>query len=307
MGNVAAVGGSKGYNPTAAALPEVDAESGVSASTSHGLMEATHGTMVNVVVNVHTEGPPASQPVQTDVEKKQVEKEVKQRVKQLEERMHALDLDNDDNENYIGARFTAMQSMLGLSSTAPALKEERLSTSRDGGSAVKVAVQSMPGAPTLRKEKLSTSRDEGSAMEGQEGHRQPSDSRPLEEPWRSYLFREAWTGSSDIWQIGMVKDGWLVRQHVKLRKLKFTPLHSTLQVQPHHLDFQRVTLQFFEDGAKKLMHDDWRNTTRVSSSTDRLWRGYTFFKVTSDCQSEAETREGGQQEDPVSDGSFERI
>ena len=38
------------------------------------------------------------------------------------------------------------------------------------------------------------------------------------------LFQHARTESSDIWQIGMVKDGWLVGQHGKLWKRKFTPL-----------------------------------------------------------------------------------
>ena len=55
-----------------------------------------------------------------------------------------------------------------------------------------------------------------------------------------------------------------------------------------------------------MVEEDWRNTTHASSATDRLWRGYSFFRIVADETATSTNQDtGGRPEDPVSDGSFE--
>ena len=71
----------------------------------------------------------------------------------------------------------------------------------------------------------------------------------------------------------------------------------------------RTTVQFFEDGTKRVVEEDWRTTTHASSATDRLWRGYSFFRIVADETATSTNQDTGghhgRPEDPVSDGGFE--
>ena len=129
--------------------------------------------------------------------------------------------------------------------------------------------------------------DEAHGTESGSSGRAGIDSGPGQPPLRSGVGRDPWIleqflhppqrGSKDVWELGLLPEGWLVRYHKKLRKRWFLPLHQSLPVEASRLGTQRITVRVFQTGARMVTLDDWRTSTRTEDN--REWRGYTFFKI----------------------------
>ena len=104
-------------------------------------------------------------------------------------------------------------------------------------------------------------------------------SGPLEEarePWNLNRFNQVKAGSSDVWNLDYLRHGWLIREHRHVRKMGYHPVHRHLPVPHESLLHERTTVQHYEEGGMRVFTDDWRNPTRFDG---RLWRGYTFIRV----------------------------
>ena len=114
--------------------------------------------------------------------------------------------------------------------------------------------------------------------DGPQGEGRPGDEGQGEVPWilEKYQHPPA-QGSADAWEVGLMKEGWLVRHHKKSRKRLFIPLHQSLPIDPTRLSTERITVRMMRTGARIVTLDDWRMSKRTSD--DREWRGYTFFKL----------------------------
>ena len=84
-------------------------------------------------------------------------------------------------------------------------------------------------------------------------------------------------GSINAWEVGLVREGWLIRHHKKSRKRLFIPLHQSLPIDPTRLSTERITVRVLATGDRIVTLDDWRMSKRTAD--DREWRGYTFFKL----------------------------
>ena len=101
-------------------------------------------------------------------------------------------------------------------------------------------------------------------------------STELREPWTLSRFNQVRSGSSDAWILDYMREGWLVREHRHSRKMGYHPVHRHLPVSHEALLHERITMQYFEEGGKRVLQDDWRNPLRFDG---RLWKGYTFIRV----------------------------
>ena len=114
--------------------------------------------------------------------------------------------------------------------------------------------------------------------EGPQGEIRPGEDEQEARPWILEKYQHPPTqGSTDAWEVGLVKEGWLVRHHKKSRKRLFIPLHQSLPIDPTRLSTERITVRVMSTGARIVTLDDWRMSKRTSD--DREWRGYTFFKL----------------------------
>lgn len=102
----------------------------------------------------------------------------------------------------------------------------------------------------------------------------PSD---LEKPWTDPRFQVPPTGSKDSWDCSLLRQGWLIRRHPKVRKRLFHPIHGKVPIDAAMLTHQRVTVRFLgQQEPVHHHHDEWLGTQRTSD--DLEWRGYTFFQ-----------------------------
>ncbi len=120
-----------------------------------------------------------------------------------------------------------------------------------------------------------------SVIEKEKPEKRHEDQQPgsteLREPWTLSRFNQVRSGSSDVWILDYMREGWLVREHRHSRKMGYHPVHKHLPVLSHEaLQHERITLQYFEEGGKRVLQDDWRNPLRFDG---RLWKGYTFVRV----------------------------
>ena len=123
--------------------------------------------------------------------------------------------------------------------------------------------------------------DEGSDLYRQEGQRGEVRQGEEERDWQPWILEKyqhpPTQGSTDAWEVGLMKEGWLVRHHKKSRKRLFIPLHQSLPIDPTCLSTERITVRVMSTGARIVTLDDWQMSKRTSD--DREWRGYTFFKL----------------------------
>ena len=114
--------------------------------------------------------------------------------------------------------------------------------------------------------------------EGPRGEVRPGEEEQEARPWFLVKYQYPPTqGSADAWEVGLMKEGWLVRHHKKSRKRLFIPLHQSLPIDPTRLSTERITVRVMSTGARIVTLDDWRMSKRTAD--DREWRGYTFFKL----------------------------
>ena len=148
-------------------------------------------------------------------------------------------------------------------------------------------------------------------IEKEEPKRRPKEQQPgsteLREPWTLSRFNQVRNGSSDTWILDYMREGWLVREHRHYRKMGYHPVHRHLPVSHEGLQHERVTLQYFEEGGKRVLQDDWRNPLRFDG---RLWKGYAFIRVNQAARDAAigsRVYEVTTEEHALRDGDFEFI
>ena len=75
-------------------------------------------------------------------------------------------------------------------------------------------------------------------------------------PWLWPMYETARVASTDSWGADVLRNGWLVRNHLKKKRRWFTPLHTTIPVSSATLTNHRATIRYFDDGNKMITTDD---------------------------------------------------
>ena len=134
------------------------------------------------------------------------------------------------------------------------------SGSADGGPAVKS--QSMPRQPTDGQSPT----DPGRTLDLETQKRQS--------PWELEQFQSIQRSSQDRWNRSLWDQGWIIREHHKLRKRLFHPVHRGAPMDASTIEVCRVTSMVSPQ--QQLVRDEWTSNQYWEGNTE--WIGYTFFK-----------------------------
>ena len=192
-----------------------------------------------------------------------------------------MNKDGSGGASAMDGASTSQAAGLRRGSAALRGKAALQSSSSDGGTAEARTY----GISRSGEVEMDQYRDDGPRREdgprrddGPRGEVRPGEEEQEVQPWilEKYQHPPA-QGSADAWEVGLMKEGWLVRHHKKSRKRLFIPLHQSLPIDPTRLSTERITVRVMSTGARIVTLDDWRMSKRTAD--DREWRGYTFFKL----------------------------
>ena len=93
----------------------------------------------------------------------------------------------------------------------------------------------------------------GPVQRGDAGHRE--DQMPgLGEPWNLPWVGRKPPAGKDVWNVGSLRDGWLIREHRIQRSQAFDPSRVyTMPCECAQLDGARWTAVFYSDGSQELV------------------------------------------------------